>query len=162
MGGQNRSYFKKGIEMSTPAVVLADANIFLRFLRNDHPTHSVAARTLMEAAAQGSVTFRVLEVVVVDIFYTLTAPRMGVARPLGARQLASLLQQPGMDVQDRTRILEILTICETKNIDYCDAALIVEARREKFPILSYDRDFAKAPDVAALSPIEWIKKHQPK
>jgi predicted nucleic acid-binding protein len=142
--------------------MLADANIFLRFLRNDHPTHSVAARTLIEAAAHGGVILRIPEVVVVDAFYTLTAPRMGVARPLGARQLAALLQQPGMDIQDRTRVLEILTVCETTNIDYCDAALIVEARRENLPILSYDRDFAKAPDVASFSPIEWIKKHQTK
>jgi predicted nucleic acid-binding protein len=140
--------------------MLADANIFLRFLRNDHPAHSAAARILMEAAARGSVLLRVPEVVVVDAFYTLTAPRMGVARPLGARQLAALLQQPGLDVQDRTRVFDILTVCETKNIDYCDAALIVEARREKLPILSYDRDFAKAPDVTSVSPIEWIKAHQ--
>jgi predicted nucleic acid-binding protein len=148
--------------VSAPAVVLADANIFLRFLRNDHPTHSAAARTVIEAAGNGSVMLRVLEVVVVDTFYALTAPRMGVARPLGARQLAALLQQPGMDLEDKARVLEILSLCEIKNVDYCDAALIVEARREKLPVLSYDRDFAKAPEVESLSPIEWIKKHQPK
>jgi predicted nucleic acid-binding protein len=146
--------------VSALAVLLADANIFLRFLRDDHPAHSAAARTLMEAAARGSVLLRVPEVVVVDVFYTLTAPRMGVARPLGARQLAALLQQPGLDVQNRSRVLDILTVCEIKNIDYCDAALIVEARRERLPILSYDQDFAKAPDVTSVSPIEWIKTHQ--
>ncbi len=162
MDGQNRSRFEQRIEVSAPAVMLADASIFLRFLRNDHPAHSGAARKLMEAAAHGSVTLRVPEVVVVDTFYTLTAPRMGVARPLGARQLAALLQQSGLDVQDRTRVLEILAVCENKNIDYCDAALIVEARREKLPILSYDHDIAKAGDVECFSPVEWIKKHQPK
>ena len=44
----------------------------------------------------------------------------------------------------------------------CDAALMVEARREKLPIVSYDRDFAKAHDVTAVSPIEWIKAHPPR
>ena len=145
--------------MSAPEVMLADANVFLRFLRNDHPEHSAAARQLIEAAAHGKVILRVQEIVVADIFYTLTAQRMGVARPLGASQLAALLQQPGIDLQDKTRILEILNLCETKNIDYCDAALMIEARREKLPVVSYDRDFAKAPDVTTVSPIEWIKKH---
>jgi predicted nucleic acid-binding protein len=140
--------------------MLADANIFLRFLRNDHPAHSAAARILMEAAASGRVVLRVPEVVVVDAFYTLTAPRMGVAKSLGARQLSALLQQPGIDVQNKTRVLDILAVCEAKNIDYCDASLIVEARREGFPILSYGRDFAKADDVASVSPMEWIKAHQ--
>jgi len=148
--------------MSAPEVMLADANIFLRFLRDDHPDHSPAARKLIEAAARGRVILRVQEAVVADIFYTLTAPRMGVARPLGARQLAALLQHPGIDLQDKNRILEILNVCETKNIDYCDAAIIVEARDKKLRIVSYDRDFAKAPDVTAVSPIEWIKKHLPK
>jgi predicted nucleic acid-binding protein len=148
--------------VSAPAVLLADANVFLRFLRNDHPQHSVAARQLIEAAAQGRVLLRVQEIVVVDAFYALTAPRMGVARPLGARQLAALLQQPGMELQDRSRVLEILGLCEAKNIDYCDASLMVEARREDLPIVSYDRDFAKAPEVAAVSPIEWVKDHPPK
>jgi predicted nucleic acid-binding protein len=138
-------------------VMLADANIFLRFLRNDHPAHSAAARSLMEAAARGSVLLRVPEVVVIDVFYTLTAPRMGVAKPLGARQLAALLQQPGVEVQDKPRVVEVLNVCETKNIDYCDAALIVEARQKQIPIVSYDRDFAKAPDVTFISPIEWAK-----
>ena len=148
--------------MSAPAVVLADANVFLRFLRNDHPEHSLGARKLIEAAAEGRVVLRVQEVVVVDTFYTLTAPRMGVARPLGARQLAALLQQPGLDVQDKTRVFEILAVCETNNVDYGDAALIFEARREKLPIVSYDRDFEKVLDVTVLTPIAWVKKNPPK
>jgi predicted nucleic acid-binding protein len=67
-----------------------------------------------------------------------------------------------MELQDRSRVLEILGLCEAKNIDYCDASLMVEARREDLPIVSYDRDFAKAPEVAAVSPIEWVKDHPPK
>jgi predicted nucleic acid-binding protein len=39
---------------------------------------------------------------------------------------------------------------------------MVEARREKLPIVSYDRDFAKAHDVTAVSPIAWIKAHPPR
>jgi predicted nucleic acid-binding protein len=87
---------------------------------------------------------------------------MGVARPLGARQLAALLQQPGLDVQDKTRVFEILAVCETNNVDYGDAALIFEARREKLPIVSYDRDFEKVLDVTVLTPIAWVKKNPPK
>ena len=34
-----------------PVVMLADANVFLRFLRNDHPEHSPAAKEVIEQAA---------------------------------------------------------------------------------------------------------------
>jgi predicted nucleic acid-binding protein len=144
--------------MSTPVVLLADANVFLRFLRNDHPEHSPAVRDLMEAAGRGEVILRILEIVVVDTFYTLTAPKMGVSRQIGARNLVSLLQQPGMDTQDKARVFEILSLCDTMNIDYCDAALIVAARLQNLAIVSYDRDFAKASNITAITPLRWREK----
>lgn len=143
-----------------PVVLLSDANVFLRFLRNDHPEHSPAAKEVMEQAAGGEVILRVPEIVVADIFYTLTAPVMKIPRAPAARQLAALLQQPGIEVENRKRVLDTLGLCETKNIDYGDAALIVFARStvQRLPILSYDQDFAKAPDITAFSPVEWRQK----
>jgi predicted nucleic acid-binding protein len=111
-----------------PVVLLADANVFLRFLRNDHAEHSPAARQVMEQAVAGEIILRVQEIVVADIFYTLTAPMMKIPRAAAARQLAALLQQPGIEVENRSRVLDILGLCETKNIDYGDAALMVAPR----------------------------------
>lgn len=143
-----------------PVVMLADANIFLRFLRNDHAEHSPAAKQVIEQAAAGEVILRLLEIVVADIFYTLTAPVMKVPRATAARQLSALLQQPGIDVENRSRVLDVLAICETRNIDYGDAALIVAAQgaTQQLPILSYDQDFGKEPTVTAFSPSDWLQK----
>jgi predicted nucleic acid-binding protein len=143
-----------------PVVMLADANVFLRFLRNDHAEHSAAAKKVMEEAAAGTILLRVPEIVVADIFYTLTAPMMKIPRAPAARQLAALLQQPGVDVENRSRVLDILALCEAKNIDYGDAALMVLARSpgQALPILSYDRDFGKAPEITAFSPVDWLQK----
>jgi predicted nucleic acid-binding protein len=143
-----------------PVVMLADANVFLRFLRNDHPEHSPAAKEVIERAADCEVILRVPEIVVADIFYTLTAPMMKIPRATAARQLAALLQQPGIDVENRKQVLETLSLCETKNIDYGDAALIVLAKStvQPLPILSYDQDFRKVPEITAFSPVEWLQK----
>jgi len=143
-----------------PVVMLADANVFLRFLRNDHPEHSAAAKRLMEEAAAGAVMLRVPEIVVADIFYTLTAPMMKIPRAAASRQLAALLQQAGMEVENRSRVFDILALCETTNIDYGDAALIVFAQSagQELPILSYDQDFRKVPEITAFSPVEWLQK----
>jgi predicted nucleic acid-binding protein len=139
-----------------PVVMLADANVFLRFLRNDHAEHSPAARKLMEEAVAGTVILRVPEIVVADIFYILTAPMMKIPRAPAARQLSALLQQPGMEIENRSRVLDILSLCEAKNIDYGDAALIVAA--QVMPILSYDQDFRKVPEITAFSPVDWLAK----
>lgn len=143
-----------------PAVLMADANVFLRFLRNDHPEHSPAAKQVIEQAVAGEVILRVPEIVVADIFYTLTAPMMKIPRATAARQLSALLQQPGMDVENRSRVIDILAICETENIDYGDAALIVFAQStvQPLPILSYDQDFKKVPQIVAFSPLDWLHK----
>jgi len=89
----------------------------------------------------------------------LTAPGMKIPRAAAARQLCALLQQPGMDVENRSRVMDILGICEAKNIDYGDAALIVLAQSaaQPLPILSYDQDFRKDPSVTAFSPLEWLQ-----
>jgi predicted nucleic acid-binding protein len=143
-----------------PVVMLADANVFLRFLRNDHPEHSPAARRLIEEAAAGTVILRVPEIVVADIFYTLTAPRMKIPRATAARQLSALLQQPGIDVENRSRVLDILGLCETQNIDYGDAALIdfAQSTAQPLPIVSYDQDFGKVPGITVFSPVDWLQK----
>jgi predicted nucleic acid-binding protein len=143
-----------------PVVMLADANVFLRFLRNDHPEHSAAAKRLIEEAAAGAVVLQVPEIVVADIFYTLTAPMMKIPRFTAARQLAALLQQPGIDVLNRRAVFETLSICEIRGIDYGDAALIIAAQSttQPLPILSYDQDFSKVPGITAFSPIEWLQK----
>lgn len=143
-----------------PVVMLVDANVFLRFLRNDHAEHSPAARKLIEEAAAGTVILRVPEIVVADIFYTLTAPMMKIPRATAARQLSALLQQPGIVVENRSRVLDILGLCETRNIDYGNAALIAFAQStvQPHPILSYDRDFGKVPEITAFSPVDWLQK----
>jgi len=143
-----------------PVVMLTDANVFLRFLRNDHPQHSPAAKKLIEEAAASRVILQVPEIVVADIFYTLTAPMMKIPRALAARQLAALLQQPGIDVENRNRVFSILALCESRDVDYGDAALMVAAHgaTQKLPILTYDKDFTGVPDLTAFSPIEWLQK----
>ena len=143
-----------------PVVMLADANVFLRFLRNDHPGHSPAAKRLIEEAAASTVILRVPEIVVADIFYTLTAPMMKIPRAAAARQLSALLQQPGIDVENRSRVLDILGLCETKNIDYGDAALInfAQSTVQPLPIVSYDQDFGKVPEITSFSPVDWLQK----
>jgi len=147
-----------------PVVMLTDANVFLRFLRNDHPQHSPAARQMLEAAAAGRVLLQVPEIVVADIFYTLTAPLMKIPRAAAARQLAALLQRPGIDLENRHRVFHILTLCETRNVDYGDAALMVAAQdaSPKLLILTYDQNFTGIPGLTAFSPIDWLQKgHQP-
>jgi predicted nucleic acid-binding protein len=143
-----------------PVVMLTDANVFLRFLRNDHPQHSPAAKQLIEEAAASRVTLQVPEIVVADIFYTLTAPMMKIPRATAARQLASLLHQPGIDLENRHRVFNILALCETRDVDCGDAALMVAAQgpAQKLPILTYDKDFNGVPDITAFSPIEWLQK----
>ena len=144
--------------MKTTVIMLADANVFLRFLLNDQPKESFAAKKLIEEAVAGSIILRVPEIVVAEIFYALTAA--AITRQLAAKQLAALLHQAGIDIENRQRVFDILNACETKNIDYGDAALIVASldTENKVPILSQNPNFAEAHEIISFSPIEWLQK----
>ncbi|HEY2880942.1 MAG TPA: hypothetical protein VGJ15_00880, partial [Pirellulales bacterium] len=48
-----------------------DANVLLRFLRNDHPRWSPRAARLIEQANRGDVELQVLSVTVAEVFYAL-------------------------------------------------------------------------------------------
>ena len=54
-----------------PPVYQMDANVLLRFLRDDHKEYSRKARSLIARANAGELVLEVSAVTVAEIFYTL-------------------------------------------------------------------------------------------
>lgn len=146
--------------MKGPVTMLTDANVFLRFLFNDQPQESAAAKQLFEEAAAGTIILRVPEIMVAEIFYSLTSA--AISRQLAAKQLSALFHQCGIDLENRQRVFTILNTCEAKDIDYSDAAMVVASldTTTKMPILTSNPDFSKTPEITAFSPIDWLQKRR--
>ena len=127
-----------------------DANVLLRFLRNDDPRQSPAARRLLAAAQSGEVTLVLSAVTVAEVCYALRASYR-LPRP-AAHLLADLLQAGVFELEDEPPVLDALARMARANVDFGDAYLAARAAASREPVATFDGDFAKFPDIKVLSP----------
>jgi len=126
--------------------VLLDANVILRFLRNDDPAQSPLAKKLFAAANDGKVALTLTPVTLAEVFYAFRASyKMG--RKETAALLQDLLRTGILHVPRMGVLMEALLRVETANVDFGDALLAAEAAANNIPVASFDTDFDKFPDV---------------
>jgi predicted nucleic acid-binding protein len=123
-----------------------DANVVLRFLRDDDPKQSPAARRLIAEANEGKVTLLLSAITAAEIFYALRAsyklPRAEIAT-----LLTGLLRSGVLEVEHELRLLDALTRVRTANVDFGDAWLAATAAETGEPVASFDEDFENFRDV---------------
>jgi len=128
-----------------------DANVMLRFLRDDDPKQSPAARRLMGEASEGKVILALGAVTAAEIFYALRASyRM--ARPEIADVLDQLVRSGVLEFEHEARLLDTLARVRTANVDFGDAWLAATAAETGDAVASFDEDFGGFPDVVRHRP----------
>lgn len=128
-----------------------DANVLLRFLRDDHQDHSARARRFIEDANRGKFVLEVSAVTVAEIFYALKAAYR-VDRRMAAETLAAVLNTPAFYLSERRRVFDALSRVQKANVDFGDAYLAACAAERGIPVASFDRDMERFED---------IKRHEP-
>ncbi|MDX6767450.1 MAG: PIN domain-containing protein [Candidatus Methylacidiphilales bacterium] len=123
-----------------------DANVILRFLRNDEPVQSAQARQLFTRAERRELDLAVSVLTLAEAFYALRASYK-IPRPAAARLLANLLQTGIFLVEKEPLVLDALERVESKNVDFGDAMLAAEAFAEGVAIASFDLDFKRFKEV---------------
>jgi predicted nucleic acid-binding protein len=121
-----------------------DTNVIIRFLTNDHPEHSEAARKLIIQAYEGKYTLWMHPLVIAECCYVLEGSQYGHSREVIANRLISLLNSKGFKVESET-ILAALELYAQHNIDFEDAYMSALANQKKpYAIASFNvKDFAR-------------------
>jgi len=131
--------------------VLLDANVILRFLRNDDPKQSPLAKKLFAAANDGKLTLLLTPVTLAEVFYAFRS-----SYKMGRKEIAALLQdllRTGiLEVAEIDVLMDALSRVETANVDFGDALLAAESAADDIPVASFDTDFDKFPDARQF---EW-------
>jgi predicted nucleic acid-binding protein len=128
-----------------------DANILLRFLRNDHKEHSPRAARLIQHANDGKAVLRVSAVTVAEAFYALKVSYK-VPRRTAAQLLATCLGSPAFRLSKSKRVLDSLGRVIAANVDFGDAYIAAMAAEAGIPVASFDRDLDKFVDVKRFEP----------
>ncbi|GAB4251321.1 MAG: hypothetical protein Kow00122_08980 [Thermoleophilia bacterium] len=144
--------------------VYVDTDVIVRFVTGEPPERAEAARRLFAAAADGSVELFVPAVVLVEVgFVLLRVLRMD--REAAAALLASLLQAPGVVLEQREvmwRTLEVFQECPVPLVDaYLAAHALLQSRPSGTSgapaIASFDRHFDGIAGVRRVARVEELE-----
>lgn len=130
---------------------LLDANLILRFLRDDHPEHSPKAKGLFAQAADGQCVLVIPVVVLAECVWVLTSfyktERVDVALAL-----SQLISTPGVETDDPALAIHALDRYARTHADYVDCYLASVAAMNDEPVASFDKDFRKFKDIRRWKP----------
>lgn len=129
-----------------------DANVLLRFLRDDDAVQSPQARTLLAQAQAGKLVLAASVLTVAEVFYALRTS-YGMARGDAARLLAQVVKAGVIAVEREEQVAEALMRVEQTNVDFGDAMLATEAAAGGEEVATFDRDFDRFPDVTRYA---WV------
>ncbi len=132
-----------------PSVYQMDANILLRFLRDDHKEYSRKARALIARANAGEIVLEVSAVTVAEIFYALKAAYR-IDRRSAANTLAEVLNTPAFRLHEPQRITDALRRVQSANVDFGDAYLAATASGTNTGVASFDSDIDRFTDITRL------------
>jgi predicted nucleic acid-binding protein len=123
-----------------------DANVILRFLRNDDPRHSPAAARLFQKAAAGKAALFVSAVTINEVFFAF-ASFYRLSGPQTAQKLLPFVRTGIAEFEHETPLLDALQRVIAENVDFGDAFLAANAVARQDSVASFDRDFRKFKDV---------------
>ncbi|MBC7367198.1 MAG: PIN domain-containing protein [Undibacterium sp.] len=123
-----------------------DANVVLRFLRDDDTKQSPASRRLIGEASEGKTVPALSAVTVSEIFYALRAAYK-LPRAEAVSLLDALVRSGVFEVEHELRLLDALSRVRVANVDCGDAWLAASAKEAGEAVASFDRDFSKFADV---------------
>ena len=123
-----------------------DANVILRFLRNDDPNQSPTAATLFQKAATGKAPLFVSAVTINEVFFAFTS-FYKLSESETAKKLLPFVRTGIAEFEHEEALLDALQRVIAANVDFGDAFLAATAVAQKESVASFDRDFRKFKDV---------------
>jgi predicted nucleic acid-binding protein len=121
---------------------LIDANIIIRFLIGDDKKLYEKAAKIFDSIERGKQKAIICEAILMEIYFVMTKfyelPKTEVIN-----DLKKILSLDAIISNDKTILLETLSILEYTNVDFADALLCAKAKFFGYEVLSFDKDIAK-------------------
>jgi predicted nucleic acid-binding protein len=129
-----------------------DANIFLRHLTQDHPTHSPRATAYLERIEQGELQAHTALMIVFEVVFTLERFYKKGKGEIRSHFLP-LLELPGILLPGKRQLRRMFDLYVSANLSFVDAYCTIEAQRlGATRIVSFDADFDRVPGIKRVEP----------
>jgi len=115
-----------------------DANVILRFLLNDHQSHSKRALELIETAGAQEMLLKVPSFILCEVIYVLEG--LEFSRESISRKLIDFSRLPAIKYVPEEILIEALLEYPEKNCDFPDILLMSLARNKKETAWSFNKN----------------------
>ena len=122
--------------------VIADTNVFLRFLTNDIPSQAQSIEKRFKEVQEGKLSLVVLPITVVEILFQLEN-WYKFSRQEAAEKLMLLFSPSWLELEDKEAVFEAFTIYKESKIDFVNILIFTLAKKRNSKILSFDKDYDK-------------------
>lgn len=130
---------------------IIDANVVLRYLLDDDPKQSPEAVELFERAPDDSLFLSVI--ILAEVTWTLRS-HFAVPREKICAAIQQVLALPSVSVDPVA--FDAVARFVKNNVDFTDCALAAASSATGLPLVTYDQDYRKFPDVTAHRPSETL------
>lgn len=122
--------------------LIADTNIFLRFLQNDVPSQANEAEKYFELASKGEIEIQVFSIVIFEIVFGLEK-FYGKSKNEAAELVKKIVAAPYLKVEDKEVFIDALRKYQNFNASLVDIFLFCKAEAMNGSVLSFDKHFEK-------------------
>lgn len=138
----------------SPKRVRLDANVLLRFLRNDDAKQSPLAARLFHRAEANEIQLLLSPVILLEVFYVM-AGAYAMPRAQAAHILLTLISSKLVRCENVVIVADALRRITSQKVSFGDAFLAASAVHAGECVASFDRDLSGFPDVEAY---DWSEK----
>ena len=128
-----------------------DANVLVRFLAQDSPAMSRAAKKLLQDAETGDSELHLDPTIIAEVIFVLTKV-YNHTRVAVADALLDLIENPGIKVVQLSIVRDALKRFKAISVDFPDAWIAAIAAENKLPVASFDHDIDKFKDITRFEP----------
>jgi uncharacterized protein len=129
-----------------------DANIFIRHLTQDQPTHSPRATAYLQQIELGQIRGYTVDVVIFEVVFTLERFYRKAKQDI-QRSFLPLIELPGISIPGKRGFRQVFDVYVTRDVPFADAYIAVEMQRRGLSrIASFDADFDRVPGITRVEP----------
>lgn len=117
---------------------ILDANGLLRYLRNDIPAQADAVEALFRSTREGTSRITLYPMVLLEVQFVLWKLYKHNKNDI-AKQLLQIIDNPTVDVRERSAVRSSLVVWSESAISFVDAYLLFQSKQEKKVLFTFDK-----------------------
>ena len=123
--------------------IIADTNVYLRFVLGDNPKQKLAFKNLVQRAKKSEIIILVPQIVLFEIYFVLEKYYQFPKEKI-IQILKPIITAPYLELQDKTSFNNAIQMFDENNkVSFVDCFLVSKAKTEEAEFFTFDKRLEK-------------------